>query len=219
MEYLRNWNSTAATNFFSSLIDAADELPWLREITIIAMVDTDWRQRAEFRMKWTEQFRKVFARAYKSPHPHLVSLKAYREWTTNVNMPETEMEKNDSLVEGAPVVIDEAKHENSDSDVPLLQSRKQKQDELWGSKRLRSRSKAATSYDESSNEESSEDEATAEDEVLFVQGRCHTVLFRIDNFRPREEIYGEADFLDAEPSGDEEWNGNDDQDEEGGYAW
>ncbi|KAH4178251.1 hypothetical protein HBH43_042410 [Parastagonospora nodorum] len=221
MEYLRNWNSTAATNFFSSLIDAADELPWLREITIIAMVDTDWRQRAEFRIKWTEQFRKVFARAYISPNPHLVSLKAYRERTANVHVPETEkeMEKNDSLVEGVPVGLDGAKHDESDSDVPLLQSRKQKQDEQWGSKRLRSRSKAATSYDESSNEESSEDEATAEDEVLFVQGRCHTVLFRIDNFRPREEIYGEADFLDAEPSGDEEWNGNDDQDDEGGYAW
>jgi hypothetical protein len=52
-----------------------------------------------------------------------------------------------------------------------------------------------------------------------VQGRCHSVVFRIDNLRPREEIYGEADFLDAEPSGDEEWNGNDNQDDEGGYAW
>jgi len=53
-----------------------------------------------------------------------------------------------------------------------------------------------------------------------VQGRCHTVIFRIDNFRPREEIFNEADFLDAEPSGDEEWNGNDNEnDDGGGYAW
>ena len=54
-----------------------------------------------------------------------------------------------------------------------------------------------------------------------MQGRCHTVIFRIDNFRPREEIFNEADFLDAEPSGDEEWNGNEDDDNDngGGYAW
>jgi hypothetical protein len=219
MEYLRNWNSTAATNFFSSLIEAADELPWLREITIIAMVDTDWRQRAEFRRKWTDQFRTVFARAWNPPSPHLVSLKAFREWKANTCAKDIEMEKNDSLIEGVPEVIDEAKVNESDSDVPLLQSRKQKQDEKWGSKRLRSRSNIAANYDESSNDESGPEIEASDEGVLFVQGGCHTVLFRIDNFRPREEIYGEADFLDAEPSGDEEWNGNDDQDDEGGYAW
>jgi hypothetical protein len=95
-----------------------------------------------------------------------------------------------------------------------------RQDERWGSKRLRSRSKAAASYDESSNDDSpSNAEESDGGDAPFVQGHCHTVLFRIDNFRPREEIYGEADFLDAEPSGDEDWNGNDDQDDEGGYAW
>jgi hypothetical protein len=119
-------------------------------------------------------------------------------------------------------LVNSESESDSDSDAPLAASRKQKQDERWGSKRLRSRSKAATSYDESSANESAseeEEEAAGEGKVLFVQGRCHTVLFRIDNFRPREEIYGEADFLDAEPSGDEEWNGNDDQEDEGGYAW
>jgi hypothetical protein len=230
MEYLRKWNSVAATNFFSSLIDAANELPWLREMTIVTMVDTDWRQRAEFRRKWTDQFRTVFARAWKPPSPHLASYKAFRDWQANGAPVETrtEVEKNDSLIEGVSEVMNDAKLVNSESesdsesDAPLAASRKQKQDERWGSKRLRSRSKAATSYDESSANESAseeEEEAAGEGKVLFVQGRCHTVLFRIDNFRPREEIYGEADFLDAEPSGDEEWNGNDDQEDEGGYAW
>jgi hypothetical protein len=231
MEYLRKWNSVAATNFFGSLIDAASELPWLQEIIIVTMVDTDWRQRAEFRRKWTDQFRKVFARAWKSPSSHLASARAYREWKANPKPMEreAEVEKNDSLIECVPEVandiklVDSASESDSDSDAPLLASRKQKQDERWGSKRLRSRSKAATSYDESSANESGssseEEEGPGEEKELFVQGRCHTVLFRIDNFRPREEIYGEADFLDAEPSGDEEWNGNDDQEDEGGYAW
>lgn len=219
MEYLRNWNSTAATNFFSSLIDAANELPWLQEITIIAMVDTDWRQRAEFRRKWTDQFKKVFARPWKPPSPHLVSFKAYRIWKAQDSSHGTEPEKNDALTQEEPQEV-RVEPSESDSDMPLLSSRNQKQDEKWGSKRLRSRSKAAASYDESSGEESESDEEVSNgDEVPFVQGRCHTVLFRIDNFRPREEIYGEADFLDAEPSGDEEWNGNDDHDDEGGYAW
>ncbi|KAF2033540.1 hypothetical protein EK21DRAFT_109008 [Setomelanomma holmii] len=220
MEYLRNWNSVAATNFFSSLIDAAEELPFLREIVVIAMVDTDWRERAKFRVKWTEQFRKVFARKWQPPSSHLVSLKAFREWIANGSSMDVEPEKGEPV---APDVADDmrnAKFDDSDSDAPLLPSRKSKQVDKWDSKRLRSRAKAAGSYDELSADESASEGAESDgDEVPFVQGLCHTVLFRIDNFRPREEIYGEADFLDAEPSGDEEWNGNDDQDEGGGYAW
>ncbi|KAL5115800.1 hypothetical protein ACEQ8H_006295 [Pleosporales sp. CAS-2024a] len=222
MEYLRKWNSTSATNFFSSLIDAAEELPWLREITIIAMVDTDWRQRAEFRRKWTDQFRRVFARPWKSPASHLVSLKAFRDWRANMSATGTGADGIDRLIEGVPVPSGEngAEDRDSESEAPLVQTRKDRQEDKWGSKRLRLRSKATTSYEESGGEElDSGVEASGDEHVSFVQGRCHTVLFRIDNFRPREEIYGEADFLDAEPSGDEEWNGNDDQDDEGGYAW
>ncbi|KAH7411889.1 hypothetical protein DE146DRAFT_641654 [Phaeosphaeria sp. MPI-PUGE-AT-0046c] len=222
MEYLRNWNSTAATNFFSSLIDAADELPWLRELTIIAMVDTDWRQRAEYRRKWTDLFQKVFARKWTPPSAHLASFKAFREWKVGHGEPKTEFDKNDSLIEGVPEVA-EMKLDDSDSDAPLIPPRRHGQDEKWGSTRLRSRSKAAASYDEASGDDAkSQKEDSSEEEVAFVQGRCHTVLFRIDNFRPREEIFGEADFLDTEPSGDDEWTGmdNDEQnDDGGGYAW
>ncbi|RMZ67184.1 Leucine-rich repeat [Pyrenophora seminiperda CCB06] len=226
LEYLRNWNSASANNFFNSLIDAADELPWLQEITIIAMVDTDWRQRAEARQKWSATFKKVFARKWEAPDPHLASLRAFRESKESGG---GEEEKVDSFTEGVteeqtdkvePVVA--AAESDSDSDVPLLKSRAQKANEGWGSQRLRSRFKAATSYDEASSDESGtgEEAASDEDKELFVQGRCHTVIFRVDNFRPREEIFNEADFLDAEPSGDEEWNGNDNEvDDEGGYAW
>jgi hypothetical protein len=225
LEYLRNWNSTSADNFFNSLIDAAEELPWLQEITIIAMVDTDWRQRAEFRQKWSAKFKKVFARKWEAPDPHLASLRAFREYKQK----DGEEEKVDSFIEGVskemseeanPVIADD--NSDDDSDVPLLPSLAKRQDERWGSRRLRSRSKAATSYDEESDKSASEQEAAPKEEAEpFVQGRCHTVIFRIDNFRPREEIFNEADFLDAEPSGDEEWNGNEDNDndDEGGYAW
>jgi hypothetical protein len=227
LEYLRNWNSTSADNFFNSLIDAAEDLPWLQEITIIAMVDTDWRQRAEFRQKWSAKFKKVFARKWEAPDPHVASLRAFREWKER----DGEEDKVDSFIEGVSEEMPEKAKpviaggdSESESDVPLLASRAKRPDEGWGSKRLRSRSKAATSYDEESEESAEEEAASEEEEEPFVQGRCHTVIFRIDNFRPREEIYNEADFLDAEPSGDEEWNGNEDNedndnDDEGGYAW
>lgn len=224
MEYLRKWNAASATNFFSSLIDAAEDLPWLQEITILAMVDTDWRQRAEFRMKWSAKFKKVFARKWETPSPHLASLRAFREWKEQP----TDQEKIDSMIEGLEDELPDCVPNievmgDSDSDAPLVSTREQKVDDSWGSKRLRSRSKVATSYDEvTDNESTSEtkDEAPSDEEdATFVQGRCHTVVFRIDNFRPREEIYAEADFLDAEPSGDEEWNGNENNDDEGGYAW
>lgn len=226
MQYLRKWNSTSASNFFQSLIDSAEDLPSLQDLTIIAMVDTDWRQRAEFRRKWSATFQAVFARKWEPPNPHLASLKAFRLWKEKqvASTPESteqadDKDKVDSFIEG---VSEEAAEpqiaEESDSDAPLLFKRK-KQEEQWGSTRLRSRAKANASYDEGSEASGSDEEAEDEEQFSFIQGQCHTVIFRIDNFRPREEIYAEADFLDAEPSGDDEWNGNDEAADEGGYAW
>jgi hypothetical protein len=51
-----------------------------------------------------------------------------------------------------------------------------------------------------------------------IQGMCEVVEVRIDNLRPTENQVTERDFLDAEPSGDEDWDGDDD-DIGGGYAW
>lgn len=215
LEYLRNWTSGAATTFFTSLINSAEELPWLREITILAMVDVDWRQRAEFRKKWTATFQKVFARKMTLPAPHLVSLRAYREWKAAQG---SKAEKNDSFLDVEPDVAEAPEAENNYSGVPVPTTprKNNKSDEKWNPKRLRSRPKASTSYDETSDN-ASDSEEVLDEEVGFVQGRCHTVVFRIDNFRPREEIYDEADFLDAERSGDEDWDGNDVVDD--GYAW
>ncbi|KAK5081084.1 hypothetical protein LTR70_008591 [Exophiala xenobiotica] len=42
------------------------------------------------------------------------------------------------------------------------------------------------------------------------RGRCHTVIFDLSDQRPAQEQFREADFLDSEPEGDEEWNGKDD---------
>ncbi|KAJ4289558.1 hypothetical protein N0V90_010887 [Kalmusia sp. IMI 367209] len=230
LEHLRKWNSAIATNFFTSLIESAADLPWLRELRILSMVDDmGWRQRADFRRKWAARFEKVFTLRCPAPSPHLASLKAYREWKAaqhgNTEKNDTELEnseRNDSLLDA----VQEAQAENapasdSDSDAPLLARRRQKQGERWDTRRLRSRAKASTNYEETSedgiNEDDSSDDGAGEEEPKVIQGRCHTVLFRIDNLRPREELFDEGDFLDSERSGDEEWDGNDEVDE--GYAW
>lgn len=219
LQFLRNWNSKSATNFLSSLVDASGDLPWLRELIIIASVDTDWRERAGFRQKWTDKFKKVFARKWVPPNPHLASFKAYREWqasgsgrTVPVFEPTGQLKESQGGM-GISTATD------SDSDAPLIPS---KRDEKWDTKRLRSRSKATGSYDEETDDDAASNNGPSEEheEEFVIQGRCHTVLFRIDNIRPQEEHFTEADFLDAEPSDDGDWNGNDDvNNDEGGYAW
>lgn len=234
LEHLRRWGADSATNFFTSLIDSAADLPYLRELRILAMVDMDWRQRADFRRKWAARFEKVFAWRGPAPSPHLASLRAYREWEVHE---QEATDRNDSLLDdtadhvqkdapNAEGIADDPTGSDSDSDAPLLAKRK---NERWNPKRLRSRVKASTNYDETSDNEVDEADADADtqhtedteaddEEPTVVQGRCHTVMCRIDNMRPREEMFDEADFLDEERSGDEEWD-EDQDDLEEGYAW
>ncbi|EDN91929.1 hypothetical protein SS1G_07790 [Sclerotinia sclerotiorum 1980 UF-70] len=53
---------------------------------------------------------------------------------------------------------------------------------------------------------------------LVIQGMCEVVNIIIDNKRPAETQFGEADFLDSEPEGDDDWDGDDGL-VEGGLAW
>jgi hypothetical protein len=222
LEYLRNWTAQAAIDFFQSLIDSAKELPWLQEIIITAIVDIDWRQRAEFRKKWTSRFQKVFVRPWIPPNPDYVSLRAIREAEQRRNRPDErttdQVEEGPGKVDTVPTADNAGSSSESDSDAPLISSRRRKHAEpTFDSKRLRSRGKAK--YDESSGDDGETgagEESDAED-VPFIQGNCNTVLFRVDNSRPQEQIYDEQDFLDDEVSGDEDWNGNDYVEDE--YAW
>lgn len=230
LEYLRKWNSEIATNFFTSLMNSASELPCLRELRIVTMVDDmGWRQRADFRRKWEKRFEKVFALRCPAPDLHLASFKAYREWKTSqngtagtiVDQPGNGVENDSDMIGEQEGHNKHATEEESDSDAPLVARSKEKKGERWNARRLRSRAMGSTNYEETSDDDSKKDDASEDDaddeEPEVIQGRCNTVVFRLDNLRPREELYDEGDFLDSERSGDEEWNGNDDVDE--GYAW
>ncbi len=52
-----------------------------------------------------------------------------------------------------------------------------------------------------------------------IQGMCDVVSITIDNLRPTETQFVEADFLDSEPEGDEDWDGSEDLPGDGRYAW
>jgi hypothetical protein len=52
-----------------------------------------------------------------------------------------------------------------------------------------------------------------------IQGMCDVVSITIDNLRPTETQFVEADFLDSEPEGDEDWDGTEDLLGDGRYAW
>lgn len=53
----------------------------------------------------------------------------------------------------------------------------------------------------------------------IIQGMCDIVQIRIDNLRPTEHQVTEQDFLDEEKSGDEDWNGDQDDDIGGVISW
>ncbi|KAI1614822.1 hypothetical protein EDD37DRAFT_630654 [Exophiala viscosa] len=55
--------------------------------------------------------------------------------------------------------------------------------------------------------------------AVVVQGRCDVVNLVISDQRPAQDQFREDDFLDDEPSDDEEWNGRDQQPRSSGYAW
>lgn len=55
--------------------------------------------------------------------------------------------------------------------------------------------------------------------AVAVQGRCDVVNLVISDQRPAQDQFHEDDFLDDEPSDDEEWNGRDRVPTSSGYAW
>ena len=95
-------------------------------------------------------------------------------------------------------------------------------------RRRRRRHHRKYSDESSSSEDSALNDAAMVDDPLqdgndnkeeyHIQGMCDVVRVVINNLRPNEEQMHESDFLDEEVSGDEDWNG-DDTDVDNGYAW
>lgn len=67
MTQMRKWQTDAAEMFFQSLLDSADRLPDLRKLSLQAILNIGWRDRASFRDEWVGSLARVFKRTRKPP--------------------------------------------------------------------------------------------------------------------------------------------------------
>ena len=162
-----------------------------------------------------------------------------------VDIPRSNGKPFENIKDSSSTGLPNEVHSESDSDVPLSNVRRSTRVKAYQDPKTTLSSSTSISVSKprrrrrkrqrGSNASSSEDSAL-EDENLsptqssagvqnieglyYVQGMCDVVDVLIDNLRPTEEHLNENDFLDNEVSGDESWNGeDDDMDGGGGYAW
>ena len=233
---LQKWGADAASTLFQSLIDAAPELPDLRQLTIQAHIDIAWRDRADFRDNWVDKLRAVFLHKTTPPLPYLCSKKRFREWREEqplkVTPPGVDDEDADTQRKLSHVRITPRKRAvghivfSEDEDEEEHQVERSRKDD--GRARVQPRRSArvaesqsaaslsATPGPESAGSGAEDGEDDTED--MSVQGLCEVVDIRIDNQRPRETQYTEANFLDSEVSGDEDWHSGAELSDDG-YAW
>ncbi|KAK0122424.1 hypothetical protein ONS95_010660 [Cadophora gregata] len=275
---LRKWENEAAEVFFQSLLDSAGSLPDLRRLTIQAILNIGWRDRASFRDKWVGSLNRVFKRISKPPKAIFSLPKALQA----LSLPIGDKEEMDSVPMESRRISSGSNISHTSGKSPVVEIPTQIQShkvsvEVQPSPPARRSARSATrnlqsgKYVESSDSEpevekeaeyeartpasragsrasrlerelgilketagrhsaaitsteSSEDDSASnshnkgkgrENEV--IQGMCEVVEVRIDNLRPTETQVTEADFLDEEMSGDDDWNGEDPA--EDGYAW
>lgn len=200
MQHLRQWSSSSAEIFLMSLINSAEELSDLRYLGLSISLSISWRERARIRDQWEDKLKRVFLRKLVPPNGHWMSLRGFREWKTRqgakvmscVEIPSTSTSNSTEPKEtecAAPVELEEPKK-------PTV-----------GKRKLRPRK--STSDEESSAQpgpDTSLRDTMMEALETHVQGMCGVVDIRIDNLRPTENQMHESDFLDSEPSGDEDWD-------------
>jgi hypothetical protein len=181
---LRRLEHSTAESFFMSLIDSAPKLPHLRILIVSAILKIPWRDRAHFRERWISRLERTFLRRSPPPDPNGRSL-GKRQLKTAAHA------SNPAEANSRPGT--------ASSELSSLSKRH--------SSRL-AESKASVAH-ENTEVTSSAFAQFGEDDV---QGMCDVVSIRIDNQRPSETQFNENDFLDAEPSDDSDWNGQDYED-------
>jgi hypothetical protein len=141
--HLRKWSLEMAQIFFSSLTEAARSLPNLRQLRIKASLEASgWRDRVEFRDKFTGRLRRVFLRKSSPPTSHLRSIQAFKaskrqhnnerrkglekklSAASKTTTRSTGRHKAREISGHVDVPRDAAEKEDSDSDIPLVTARR-----------------------------------------------------------------------------------------------
>jgi hypothetical protein len=214
MNHLHRWTASAAEVFFTSLIESAEHLPDLRRLLLSTSLNISWRERAKMRDMWEDKFKRVFLRRATPPNPNWWSIRAFNEWK------EKEVAKmiiTSPKPDGKDITAESVEETatGEDSDMPLNRRKRKAPVEATPTRRLRPRKIASDDDDAPVPALGGSWRDMAMEMVESpLQGMCEEVDVRIDNLRPREEQFHESDFLDSEPSGDEEWNGVDLDDDE-----
>lgn len=141
--HLRKWGLATAETFFMSLTKASEYLPDLRSLKIKASLDeSGWRDRIGFRDKWTQRLQNIFLRRSAPPNPHLKSFAAFDAW--NKQQSGSRNDEHHRKAAGISSLITRSalkgmsslnvnqerdpqnttKAEDSDSDAPLVKSRR-----------------------------------------------------------------------------------------------
>ena len=136
--HLRKWSLPLAETLFSSLTSAASSLPNLRQLRIKASLEASgWRDRVEFRDRYTHRLRHVFLRRSPPPNPHLKSISAFKafkkEWSKNRGNgrrgrrsltlhPAAHKEKPITQFSHVRTMERAKREEDSDSDLPLIRT-------------------------------------------------------------------------------------------------
>ncbi|TQS38548.1 hypothetical protein Golomagni_00943 [Golovinomyces magnicellulatus] len=253
---LRKWETKAAEMFFSSLLDSAADMPDLRRLSIQAILNVGWRDRASFRDRWVGSLNRVFKRSSEPPRsvytlhpsaPRRSSLSVLRTSSScseiqpfkgseyqavlNENIPRRSRR---SIVRAIPCgrYVESSTPEDSESE----EMQGKVENKLPHAVRMRRRltrelnilretgginlNTIVSSSPETlpschlsyqSINYSSNPTSDCAKSCQFIQGMCDSVEIRIDNLRPVENQVTEADFLDDEVSGDEDWNSGGDE--------
>lgn len=212
IENLRNLDAGDAESFLRTLIDVAPELKDLRKLSIRILLQADgWRERAKLRQIWMPKLEDVFLRKAAPPAPFIPPF-LRRPTPSNTlapSRPSTSHSTSSSLTTEDSTATTPNKRKSTriaKRELDGLASFA----EVFGMVKPSKRRRFATTADAGIDG----------DGEMPRQGMCSEVILHIDGQRPADEQFKEADFLDDEVSGDEEWNGRDVVVEgRGRYAW
>ncbi|ETI24098.1 hypothetical protein G647_03467 [Cladophialophora carrionii CBS 160.54] len=153
IENMRQLTEAAAEKFFASLVDASEDLPFLKKLSLkVILKDASWRDRAKMRQNWMPVFENVFL--------------------------------------------------NTDKPSNIVTNTSSSKRPPTGSQRQSTRIANGRLKELSMSENSDESDASTQ---KTGQARCDVVDLVISDQRPAETQYRENDFLDSEPSDDEEY--------------
>ena len=193
---LQKRDQDAAECLFQSILNSATKMINLRKLSLYVVLSIPFRERAKFRTEWIRRMKSVFLRHSDLPNPHLMSIDLWKAQHASHDMP---------LRDGPVLEVPTQEQDHMPANnIPLTRSRR------------RNGAPLAKDKSETSRIDDGDDERRKHPSF---QGLCNIVDIRIDNSKQREEKFTEEDFLDEEPSGDDDWDESRDGIEENEYAW